>query len=452
MIAKLHQYQNYCIEFLEEHPRALLLLEPGLGKTLITLTHLSDLKMTGELGKVLIIAPLNVAKHTWSSEIKKWETDLSYSLVLGDAKARVAALERPADVYITNKENVPWLVAECAAWPFDTVIIDELSAFKAPNTTRFKAIKKVRSKIKTFIGLTGTPAPNSLLDIWPQVFIADGGERLGKFITRYRDIYFKPGKRNGHIVYEWKLKDGAEDAIHKKISDIAISMRSKDHLDLPPRIDNNVELALDPKVMTGYQKFARDLVLGLPDGEVTALSAAVLANKLMQYANGAVYHDEDTGENRQVHKLHTAKLDALKNIIDDAQGQQVLVFYAYQHDVDRIRDFIPHAEALDVDRFTAGEQQIALAHPASAGHGLNLQVSGAHIIVWFGMTWSLELYQQANARLDRQGQINTVVIHHLVAKGTIDERALQVLSGKEQRQDALMEAVKAIAQPPKAVL
>lgn len=445
MTAKLHDYQQYSVDFLEQKPRALLLLEPGLGKTLITLTHLSNQKLLGTLGKVLVIAPLTVAKHTWPDEIVKWQTGLSYSLILGSAKERREAIAEEADIYVINKENVKWLVDELGTnWGYDTVVIDELSAFKAANTARFKALRKVRPRIKQFIGLTGTPAPNSLLDLWPQVYLADQGERLGKFITRYRDTYFKPGKRNGHIVYEWKLRDGAEDRIHKKISDIAISMKSKDYLNLPPRIDNTVKLTLDEKTMTGYKKFAEELVMGLPDGEITALNAAALANKLMQYANGAVYYDEESDADRKVHKLHTTKLEALKNITEDAQGQQVLVFYNYKHDVDRIRDFIPGAEPLDVARFTKGEQQIALAHPASAGHGLNLQVSGAHIIVWFGMTWSLELYQQANARLDRQGQENTVVVHHLVAKGTIDERAMQVLAGKEERQDALMEAVKAI--------
>lgn len=448
MIAKLHQYQEYCVGFLEQHDKALLLLEPGLGKTLITLTHLADQKTLGKLGRVLVIAPLSVAKHTWSAEIEKWETGLTYSLVLGDKKARVDALGRAADVYVINKENVPWLVSELDSWPFDTVIIDELSAFKAPNTARFKALKKVRPYINKFIGLTGTPAPNSLLDLWPQVYLADGGERLGKFITRYRDAYFKPGRRNGHIVYEWKLRDGAEDAIHDKISDIAISMRSKDHLQLPPRVDNIVNVELEPKIMAGYGEFARDLVLGLPDGELTAQSAAVLSNKLMQYANGAVYREDGA----DTHKIHTAKLAALSNIVNEANGQQVLVFYSYKHDVARIREFLPEAGRLDVDKFTSGEQRVALAHPASAGHGLNLQVGGAHIIVWFGLTWSLELYQQANARLDRQGQKNAVVVHHLVAKNTIDERALAVLAGKEQRQDALMEAVKAIAKPHKAVI
>lgn len=446
MNVNLHPYQEYCVGFVDDKPSTLLLLEPGLGKTLITLTHLANQKMLGALGKVLIIAPLSVAKHTWTSEIEKWDIGLTYSQILGDQKTREAALQKKADLYIINKENVPWLVAKYAQWwDFDTLIIDELSAFKASNTSRFKALRKIRPKIKRFIGLTGTPAPNSLLDLWSQVYIADGGERLGKFKTQYKRDHFRLGRlRNGaykdyRFDSSYEVMPGHEDIIHKKISDIAVSMKSKDYLNLPPRIDNIVNIELEPRQLAGYKKFAKELVLDLPEGELTAANAAILSNKLMQYANGAVY-DEDGNTQR----IHTAKIAALSNIVNESQGEQVLVFYNYKHDVERIKEFIPEAEMLDVKRFQSGEQRIALAHPASAGHGLNLQVSGAHIIVWFGMTWSLELYQQANARLDRQGQKNTVVVHHLVAKRTVDERAMQVLEGKEERQDALMEAVKAI--------
>jgi len=445
MSFKLHEYQEYCVDFLHKHDETLLLLEPGLGKTLITLAHLNDLKMLGLLGKVLVIAPLAVAKHTWSSEIDKWGMNLTYSLVLGNSGQRERALKAEADIYVINKENVPWLILNQKEWVFDTLVIDELSAFKAPATKRFKALKKVRPKIKRFIGLTGTPTPNSLLDLWPQVYLADQGERLGKYITRYRASYFTPGKQNGHIVYSWELRDGAEDKIHEKISDITISMKSKDHLNLPPRIDNVVRLPFSKKLQNMYKTYTKDQVLELPEGELTAINAAVLANKLLQFANGSVYKDAEPGKDdkREVVEIHDLKVDALKNIIDESQGEQILIFYNFKHDLYKINKQIPEAKKLDVQLFTEGIQRIAYAHPASAGHGLNLQVSGAHIIVWFGMTWSLELYQQANARLDRQGQKNTVVIHHLVAEGTLDEQVMKLLSDKEKTQDALMEAVKA---------
>lgn len=444
---KLHDYQEYCVNFLHAHDQNLLLLEPGLGKTLISLMYLSDLKMLGNLGKVLVIAPLNVAKYTWSGEIDKWDFDLTYSLILGTQKQRDNALKVDADIYITNKENVVWLIENIPEWDFDTLIIDELSAFKAPDTKRFKALKSVRNKIKTFVGLTGTPAPNSLLDLWPQVYLADMGERLGKFKTRYKQSYFQLKRFNADPRFEssYEVRPGAEEKIYEKISDIAVSMKSKDHLKLPPRIDNKVMVPLSKKHRKMYETYVEDKVLELPDGELTALSAAVLANKLLQFANGSIYRDPLPGsdDKREVVQIHNGKIEALQNIIEESQGEQILIFYNFKHDLYKLKEHIPEAKKLDVLMFQEGAQRIAYAHPASTGHGLNLQVSGAHIIVWYGMTWSLELYQQANARLDRQGQTNTVIVHHLLTEGTLDEGVMKLLSEKDARQDALMEAVKA---------
>lgn len=447
MGVKLHDYQEYCAKFLLEHNETLLLLEPGLGKTLISLTHLSDLKMLGQLGKVLVIAPLKVAEHTWSAEIAKWGFNLSYSLVLGSSRKRSAALEAEADIYVINKENVPWLIQNTTKWDFDTLIIDELSTFKSSKSQRFKELKKVRPRIKRFIGLTGTPAPNSLLDLWPQVYLADMGERLGKYKTRYKQSYFQLKRFNADPRFEgsYEVRPGAEETIYEKISDIAISMKSKDYLNLPPRVDNIVSVKLSKKHKKMYATYMEDHVLELPEGELTAMSAAVLANKLLQFANGSVYKESEawSDEKRQVVEIHDGKIEALKGIIEEAQGEQVLIFYNYKHDLHKINRLVPAAKKLDVVMFQEGLQQVAYAHPASTGHGLNLQLSGAHIIVWFGLTWSLELYQQANARLDRQGQVNTVVVHHLITEGTLDEGVMELLSEKDERQDALMNAVKA---------
>lgn len=446
MKAHLHPYQERAVAFLRERAEAALLLDMGLGKTLIALTALTDLMTLGEeVGKVLVIAPLMPARHTWPTEVFKWDHTrrLSVSMVMGAARERELAVYRSADVYVVNRENVVWLTEMFGrSWPFKTVIIDELSSFKNRQSKRFKALRRVRPQIQRIWGLTGTPAPNGLLDLWAQMNLIDCGERLFRRIGQYRERYFIPGARNGHVVYDWALRAGAEEAIFARIGDIALSMRAKDELDLPARIDNTVEIILSDRAYAGYRSFERDQVADISDCEITAASAAALANKLLQWANGAVYDDEG-----RAHETHAAKLDALEAILDESQGQPVLVFYAFRHDLERLQARFPRAEALDaragdlVTRWNAGEVSLLLAHPQQAGHGLNLQ-KGGHTIVWFGLTWSLEAYLQANARLDRQGQEHTVTVHHLVAKGTADERVMDVLAGKKTLQDAMMEALR----------
>lgn len=433
---KLHEYQEYARDWILEHPYCGLLLDMGLGKTLTTLTAIDELKnIFCEDHKILIIAPKKVAEETWSAEIEKWGFDLTYSKILGTTKQRVEALAVEADLYIINRENVVWLVEYFKTkWPFTFVVVDELSSFKSSKSKRFKALRKVRPKLERFVGLTGTPAPNSLIDLWPQIYLMDRGERLETSQTRYKNRYFAPDKHNGPIVYSWTPRPGAEDEIYDKLEDICVSMKAKDYLNLPGRIDNVVEIELSD--YDKYKKLERELVL--EEEEVTAANAAVLANKLIQMANGAIYNDD-----KSVVQLHDDKLDALERIVEDSQGQPILVFYQYQHDLERIKSRFKEAEELDsLERWNKGEIPILLCHPQSAGHGLNLQ-EGGHIIVWFGLTWSLEYYQQANARLNRQGQTETVIIHHLVVKGTLDERVMQVLQSKEKSQDELLNAVKA---------
>ncbi len=411
-----------------------------------SLTAIDELLNTFEvIQNVLVIAPLSVAEKTWTDEIEKWDqlNHLTFSKILGPQKKRLEALQKKADVYLINRENVVWLVEHFKRdWPFKTVIIDELSSFKDPSAKRFKALRKVRPFMERVIGLTGTPAPNSLLDLWPQIYLLDQGERLGKTITEYRSKYFTPGQKNGHIVYSWELVPGAEKAIHEKIGDICVSMKAKDYLQLPPRTNNIVNVELSATDWKKYKELERDYVLELPDSDVVALNAATLSNKLLQLANGCIYD-----ENREPQIIHEKKLDALQQIIEEAQGQPVLVFYQYKHDLSRIQNKFKQARLLDVStgdiqKWNEGKIPILLAHPQSAGHGLNLQ-AGGHIIVWFGLTWSLEFYQQANARLDRQGQKEPVIVHHLVAKGTIDEDVMKALQNKELGQEALMQAVKA---------
>ncbi|QFR25189.1 ATP-dependent helicase [Schleiferilactobacillus harbinensis] len=418
----------------------------GLGKTLSTLTAIADLQLLEDLGKVLIIAPLAVARNTWPDEIHKWDSTkgLSYSTILGSAQQRAAALQQTTDLYITNRENVPWLVEYYGRkWPFKTVVIDELSSFKSPQAKRFKALRKVRPLMHRVIGLTGTPAPNSLLDLWPQMYLLDRGERLGKTIGDYRRTYFHPGMQAGYVVYNWELNQGAAESIYSRINDITISMQSRELLELPPRTDNIVEVEMTAKETEQYKRLQKDFVLPeLGADGITASNAAILANKLLQLANGAIYDDD-----HRTITIHDHKLDALANIIDEAQGQPVLVFYQFKHDAARIRDKFRQARMLDtgsddVQQWNQGNIPLLLAQPQSAGHGLNLQ-QGGHIIVWFGLTWSLEYYQQANARLARQGQTQPVIVHHIVTKDTIDERVLLVLQGKAKGQAALLDAVKA---------
>lgn len=443
---ELHSYQTYSKNFILDHPYCALLLDMGLGKTLASLTAIDELLNTFEIiDNVLVIAPLSVADKTWTDEIDKWDhlNHLTFSKVLGKEKDRVAALAKTADVYIINRENVEWLVNYYGrSWPFKTVIIDELSSFKSSKSKRFKALRKVRPKMDRVIGLTGTPSPNSLLDLWPQIYLLDQGERLGKTITSYRNKYFVPDQQNGHIVYSWRLLPGSEEAIHRNISDICVSMKANDYLKLPPRTDNVVEIELSKKDRVRYKELEREYVLELEDTDVVASNAATLSNKLLQLSNGAIY---DEGGLPQ--EIHSKKLDALEQVVEEAQGQPVLVFYQYKHDLERIQRRFKEAKVLDVSdndiqKWNEGRIPLLLAHPQSAGHGLNLQ-QGGHIIVWFGLTWSLEYYQQANARLARQGQKEPVIVHHLVTKSTMDEQVMKSLQQKEQGQEALMAAVKA---------
>lgn len=441
-------YQVTATRFIEQHPEAMLFLEMGLGKTVITLTALANLMQTGEVERVLVIAPLNVARTVWQEECEKWIhlNHIRCSKVLGSRQEREAALKVGADLYIINRENVQWLVATCIKahrWPFDTIVIDELSSFKSRAAERFKALIKARPRAKRVIGLTGTPAPNGLLDLWPQVYLMDMGERLGKHITRYREQYFRPDKVNYQTgrVYSYALLPGADQKIYDRIRDITVSMKASDYVQLPDRIDRVVPVELSAKDMREYKRFARDLVLELPDEEITAASAAVLCNKLLQYTSGEIYDQE-----HDVKAIHTAKLDTLKEIIDTATSP-VLVFYGFRHEAARIMQAIPEAVKLEgadqVEQWNKGKIPVLLAHPDSAGHGLNLQ-AGGHIIVWYSLTWSLEKYQQACARLHRRGQQQPVIIHHLVAAGTVDERVMSVLQGKADMQEALLQAVKAI--------
>lgn len=441
-------YQQHSINHIIDHKAAGLFLDMGMGKTVSTLTAIDNLIFLGEVNKVLVIAPLRVAEDTWSTEVEKWDhlKHLRISKILGSKKQREESLKKDADIYVTNRENVDWLVSECFdSWIWDMVIIDELSSFKSSKAKRFRALKKVRPYFKRIVGLTGTPAPNSLIDLWPQVYLLDGGQRLGKTITGFKDRYFNPGRRNGYVVYNWELKEGAEEAIQNKISDICISMKANDYLDLPERIDNRVELTISKKSMEIYKKLEKDLIIELNEEDITAANAAVLTNKLLQMANGAIY-----SEDKEVINIHDEKLEKLEEIIDTSNGKSVLVFYNFKHDHNRISEMLTKKKishqtldtSEDIKKWNEGKIQVALLHPASAGHGLNLQYGG-NIIVWFGLTWSLELYQQANARLHRQGQKETVIIHHLIAKGTVDEDVMSALANKEINQNMLLEAVKA---------
>ena len=397
-----------------------------------------------EQGPVLVIAPKRVAENTWSKETAKWEhlQHLRVSRVMGTAKQRQEALSSPADLYVINRENVVWLVDYLGRrWPFPIVVIDELSSFKSAQAKRWKALRRVRGRIRRIIGLTGTPRPNGLEDLWPEVYLLDQGDRLGRTLSQFRARYLVPEKMNGHIVYSYRPRDGAEAEVYAKLSDLCMSIRKEDVLSLPGQIYEDVELTAPPSLLKKYKQFERDKVLECldQDGEIVAGTAAALTNKLLQFANGAIY-DIDGG----VHHIHDIKLDALEELLEEAGGDPVLVLYAYQHDADRIRERIT-CRSLDtpedIDAWNRGEIPVALAHPASIGHGLNLQ-DGGHIIIWFGLTWSLELYQQANERLNRPGQKNVCRIYHLILKGTHDERVLRALSNKDQGQSAAIEALR----------
>lgn len=439
-----YSYQEYALKFILNSKAAGIFLDCGLGKTVITLTAIAELMHNRfEISKALVIAPLRVAENVWDVEAKKWDhlKHLRVAKVLGSEKKRIQALNTNADIYVINRENTKWLVDYYKKdWPFDMLVLDELSSFKSHRAKRFKALRKVRPLCKRVVGLTGTPAPNGLIDLWAQVYLLDSGQRLGKTISGYRERYFLPDKRNQHVIFSYKPKEGAEEAIYKKLSDICISMKNRDYLTLPERMDNILEINLPPKVLEQYRQLERDLLLPLLEGDIVAGSAAVLTNKLLQITGGAVYDEE-----KKVQILHDEKLKALEDLVEATNGKPVLVYYNYRHELERIqKQFLCRVldTAKDMEDWNKGEIPVMLAHPASAGHGLNLQ-NGGSTIIWFGLPWSLELYQQANARIHRQGQKNTVVVHHLVAKETIDEDVMQVLAKKQAGQEALLQAVKA---------
>lgn len=444
-----HDYQTFATDFILAHPIAAVLLDMGLGKSVITLTALFDLCLDSFLiRKVLVIAPLRVARDTWPAEIKKWDhlNGLTYSVAVGPEAERKAALWQRAFVYIINRENVQWLIEDSGIpFDFDMVVIDELSSFKSHQAKRFRSLLKVRPTVKRIVGLTGTPSSNGLMDLWAEFRLLDMGQRLGRYITHYRARYFQPDKRNGQVVFSYKPLPGAEEAIYEKISDITISMRAADHLQMPECVFNEVKIKLSEKERQTYDTMRAELVVSLGGEEVDAGNAAALANKLSQMANGAVY-----GEDKRVFPIHDRKLDALEDLIEAANGKPVLVAYWFQHDRERIaarlhKLHIPFSTmdtSESIDRWNRGELPVALIHPASAGHGLNLQAGGS-TLAWYGLTWSLELYQQTNARLWRQGQTDTVVIHHIIAADTIDERIMAALNSKEKTQSALIDAVKA---------
>lgn len=440
-----HDYQRYAAEFIIAHPVAALLLDMGLGKTSITLTAINDLLFDSfEVHKVLVVAPLRVARDTWSAEIEKWEhlKNLRYSVVVGTAQERISALHVPADIYIINRENIQWLVEESGLpFDFDMAVIDELSSFKNHLSKRFRAFMKVRPKLKRIVGLTGTPAGNGLMDLFAEFKLLDMGERLGRLIGLYRNTYFQPDKRNGMVVYSYKPLPNAEQQIYDKISDITISMKAADHLIMPELVSTEYMVQLSENEKEKYDRLKKDLIFSTEDNEVTAANAASLSNKLSQMANGAVYSDDES-----VIQIHDRKLDALEDIIESMNGKPLLVAYWFKHDLEQIRKRFEIREiksSEDIYDWNSGKIPVALIHPASAGHGLNLQ-SGGSTLVWFGLTWSLELYQQTNARLWRQGQTaDTVVIQHIIAKGTIDEQIMKALKTKDTTQAALITAVKA---------
>ena len=452
MIFKPHAYQQHCINQIIEIKKLGLFLDMGLGKTVTTLTAIKELKYNRfQVRRVLVIAPKKVAEGTWTKEAAKWDHTkmLRVSPVLGSQTKRIKALNTPADIYITNRENVVWLVDYYRnAWPFDMVVVDESSSFKSHSAKRFKALASVGERIERMVELTGTPSPNGLDDLWAQVFLLDGGERLGKRYTHFRERYFQPDKRGADgMVYSYEAKPGSEEGILEKISDICISMKAEDYLQLPDITYHEVPVELDAKALKSYCELEREMVLQLPeDGEdISVTSAAALSNKLLQLANGAIY-DED----RQVHEVHGCKLEAFTELIESLQGKPALVFYNYQHDRTRILKALEKTglrvrelkTPRDEDDWNARRIDILLTHPASSAYGLNLQQGGNHVI-WFGLTWNYELYTQANKRLHRQGQQEKVIIHHLVCSGTRDEDVMQALQRKDDVQNWVMESLKA---------
>ncbi|MCH3988305.1 MAG: DEAD/DEAH box helicase [Lachnospiraceae bacterium] len=455
MREQMHSYQNYCVRFIEEHPEALLILEMGLGKTVISLTAIEDLMYDSfEVNKTLVIAPLRVARDVWPQEKDLWShtRHLRMSVMIGSCRERVRALKADADVYVINRENIRWLVdyleRHHTPWPFDCVVVDEISSFKNYKSQRYKALRKARPFIKRIWGLTGTPASNGLLDLFGEVAIIDQGKRLGRFIGRYREAYFRPGSQNPYtgVIYNYVPLPGAEEAIYKKIGDISVSMKAKDFLpDLPKCLTVNHTVEMSPDEKDLYEELKKELVLTIDGKEVDAANAAVLSGRLLEMANGAVYN-----ENHEVIRIHNKKLEMLGDLIEEAVGQNVLIAYWYQHDRSEIIEYLKEKgytvrdlkSSEDVADWNAGKIPIALISPASAGHGLNLQ-HGGHILIWFSLCWSLEMRQQTDARLNRQGQTEVVTIHNIVTKDTIDEDVLKALEDKNSTQENLIRAVKA---------
>lgn len=451
--SNLHKYQKVCVEHIISHPFCGVFLDMGLGKTISTLTAIEELKYDYcEIDTVLIIAPKRVVETVWEEEAKKWDhtKHLTFSKIIGTERQRLAALKVKADVHIISRDNIAWLCSLYAAkLPYDMLVIDELSSFKAHQTQRFKSLRLARPWFKRVVGLTGTPAPNGLINLWSQMYLIDRGERLEKTITAYRSRYFRPGASNGYVVYSYKLLSDSERLIQERIKDICISMRAEDYLEMPERIDNFVRVTMPDKLMDAYKKFEQENVITLANEieegatTVNAVNAAALSNKLLQFANGAMYD-----ENKNVVPIHDLKLEALKEIIEAADGKPVLVAWTYQFDRDRIKNYFRSMAprelktAEDINDWNAGKVRLMLAHPASAGHGINLQ-AGGNIIVWYGLTWSLELYQQFNARLYRQGQKQRTIIHHIVNTGTHDEDVVRALKSKDKTQNNLMNSIKA---------
>lgn len=464
----LHDYQKACVSHIISHKFCGVFLDMGLGKTVSTLTAINDLMFDYcEINSVLVIAPKRVAESVWEEEANKWDhlKHLRFSKIIGTAQQRTSALKKKADIYIISRDNIAWLCASCGAGklPFEMIVVDELSSFKSYKSQRFKSLKMAQPFFKRFVGLTGTPAPNGLIDLWPQIYLMDRGQRLEKTITRYREKYFKPGKTNGHIVFSYTLLTDSEKLIHEKISDICISMKADDYLKMPLRTDNFIKLRMPADIKKQYEEFEKNKILELinmtelveeldEDGviqqierpvEVNITNAAALSNKLLQFANGAVYDEQ-----RNVFPIHDIKIDALKEIVDTSNGSPILVAWTFRFDRDRIMEALKEYKprelntAKDIEDWNARKIQVMLAHPASAGHGLNLQTGGS-TIVWFGQTWSLELYQQFNARLYRQGQQDHVVINHLILEGSHDEDVISTLRRKDVKQNALMESIKA---------
>lgn len=440
-----HEYQKRATQFIIDNRYCALFLDMGLGKTVSTLTAIDILKNDYlEIDKVLVIAPKSVALNTWSGETAKWDhlRKLRISVAMGTAAQRTKAIERDADIYVTNRDNVKWIVDyfKKEPWPFDTVVLDESSSFKNPSSQRFKALRKIRPQLRRVIELTGTPSPNGLMDLWPQIWLLDMGERLGRTLGSYRSEFFTAGRRNGAVVYDWIARPGARQRISKRLADISMSMQASDYLDMPDVIDGGLTLALPPDEMRDYQAFQKEQLMQLDNTDIEAVTAAALTNKLLQYTGGALYDDQHNW-----HEVSTAKLEALQDIVESTD-ESVLIYYQYQSEKDRILKMLPDAVTFTgepelLESWNAGKIRLMLAHPASVAYGLNMQ-AGGHIIVWYTPTWNLELYMQANARLHRQGQTKPVVIYHLIAAGTIDERVMQALNCKNGSQAALLKHIK----------